>query len=106
MLFAAEELVAPGGPSAPVWAFLTAISVGLIGVIAQQIAAKRQAREAKEQATLAAENAKAAQLNTNNVSNGFVGRVDRKLDSIQADVTETNKALRKHLEWHMENNDK
>lgn len=103
MFLAAEELVAPGGPSGPVWAFLTAISLALIGVLAQQIAARIKARETKDELTRTAEAAKQAQENTVNISNGFVGRIDRKLDQIHSEAAETNKALRKHLEWHLDN---
>ncbi len=47
--------------------------------------------------------------NTTNVSNGFVGRMDRKLDvitNIQYEMAESQaelqKAFREHLEWHLD----
>jgi hypothetical protein len=90
----AEELIAPGGPSAPVWTMLGLIISGITAVIVQQIQSKRAALEAKDAAQKAKEN-------TTNVSNGFVGRMDRKLDGIANDVTDIHKALREHLEWHL-----
>lgn len=101
MLLAADDIVAPGGPSAPVWAFFTAISLALIAVIGQQISARRQAHDAKIEATKAAKNAKAAQENTASLSNGFASRVDRKLDAIITEQDSQGDALRKHLEWHL-----
>jgi len=102
MLFlAADDIVAPGGPSAPVWAFLTAISLGIIALIQQQLSAKKAANEAKVLASKAAENADKAQANTTSISNGFAGRMDSKLDSIIAEQNSQGNALRKHLEWHL-----
>lgn len=98
----AEELVASGGPSAPVWAFLSAISLALIGVLAQQMQLKAQARAAKDEASKANESATKAQENTVNIGNGFVGRVDRKLDGILEAQRATDRALREHIEWHLE----
>lgn len=97
----AEELVAPGGPSAPVWAFLTAITVALLGVIAQQISAKRAANEAKMEAAKAAKNSQKAQENTAGISNGFAGSVGRKLDRIITNQDSLETAFRDHLEWHV-----
>jgi hypothetical protein len=97
-----EEMVSPGGPSGPVWAFFTAISLALIGVLGQQIAARHEAKAAKHEASKANENAAKAAQNTTNISNGFVGRMDRKLDCLQQSADETQKALREHLAWHLE----
>lgn len=74
-MYLAEDLIAPGGPSAPVWAFFTAISLAIIGLFGQLIATKREARATRDEAIQAKEN-------TINVSNGFTARMDRKLDSI------------------------
>lgn len=95
-MYLTEELVSPGGPSAPVWVFLTTITAAVITVIGQQIQAKRAARETKAEAAQANEN-------TKNISNGFVDRMDFKLDDIRKSQAETNNALRKHLEWHLDN---
>ncbi len=103
MMILSEDLVAPGGPSAPVWTFFTAISLALIGVLSAQIAAKREAKETKKEAIKANENASQARENTVNISNGFVARIDSKLDRIQAQQVQTNRSLQKHLEWHLDN---
>jgi len=104
MFYAAEsaDLIANGGPSAPVWAFFTAISLALIGVIAQQIAAKRAANDAKIEAAKAAQNSEKAQKNTENLANGFASSVGRKLDKILTEQSELAKAFREHLEWHLD----
>jgi len=106
MFLVSEELVSPGGPSAPAWAFFTAITLALIGVYSQQIAARREAKATKQEAAQANENETIAKENTTNISNGFVDRVDFKLDDIRKAQSETNNALRKHLEWHLENDKK
>jgi len=98
----AADLVAPGGPSAPVWAFLTAIGLGILGIIGQQISAKRAANEAKIKAAEAAVNAKAASENTANISNGFAGNVDSKLNRILGKQEQLEVSFREHLEWHLE----
>lgn len=100
-MFFAEELVTSGGPTAPVWAFFTAISLALIGIFSQQIAAKRAAKEAQIKAAEAAKDSRLAQENTSNISNGFAGNVDAKLNRIIDKQDETHAALRKHLEWHL-----
>lgn len=102
-MYLAEELVAAGGPSAPVWAFLTAISLGILAMIGQQITAKRTARETKDEAVKAHAASVKASENTLPVSNGFVSRVDRKLDSIITEQNKQGNALREHLEWHLNN---
>jgi hypothetical protein len=115
LLIGAEELVAPGGPSAPVWAFFSALSLALIGVLAQQLKARSDLKQLKatserveSEAIQAHESAATAQSNTQNVSNGFARRVDTKLDNIQSSINDTNNALRKteealraHIEWHL-----
>lgn len=116
----AQELVAPGGPSAPVWAFFTALSLALIGVLAQQLKSRSDLKQLKatserveNEAIKAHESASQAQENTTNVSNGFARRVDSKLDGIAETVQATNdalreteKALREHLRWHLEEREK
>jgi hypothetical protein len=109
MFLGADELVTPGGPSAPAWAFFTAITLAIIGVLAQQLKAhsdlkqlKAQAETIQHEASKANESAIQARENTVNLSNGFVSRMDRKLDSIQATANETSEALRDHLAWHLE----
>lgn len=119
-MISAAELITDGGPSAPAWAFFSAISLALIAVLGQQLKARsdakanREALERVERGTVqAVESATAAQENTTNVSNGFVGRMDRKLDRITDTVEDTRKALREteqalreHLEWHLDQKEK
>jgi hypothetical protein len=97
----AEELIAPGGPSGPVWAFLTAITVGIMGIIAQQIAARRAAIEAKTEARKAAFNSAEANRNTTNLSNGFAADVNAKLNDIIHRQERLDENLNKHIEWHL-----
>jgi len=102
----AEELVQPGGPSAPVWAFLSTITLAIIGLIGAEFKSRREMRakldEAKETAAIAVESAQAAKANTDHVSNGFASGVYRKLDAIIEEQNLQGNALRKHIEWHLE----
>jgi hypothetical protein len=99
----AAELVSPGGPSAPVWAFFTAITLAILGIIGQQVSAKRAANEAKIEAAKAAKNSRQASENTANLSNGFAGNVDSKLNRILGKQDDMERAFREHLEWHLDN---
>jgi len=115
MISGAEELVTAGGPSAPAWAFFSAISLALIAVLGQQLKARSDAKANKEtlervenEAIKAHESASQAQENTTNVSNGFARRMDAKLDRLIDSIQATNNALQKqeeahraHLEWHL-----
>lgn len=109
MLLTADELIAPGGPSAPVWAFFTAISLAIVAIIAQQLKARSDFKQlkilserTKDAAQEANESATQAQTNTYSIANGFADRMDRKLDAIRASQISTDQALRDHLEWHLE----
>jgi uncharacterized protein HemX len=109
MYLAADQLVTPGGPSAPVWAFLTTIAAGVIVIIRQQLSARSELRNAREEVAKARESAEKAQQNTRNVSNGFAGRVDSNFETlITAQQNTTHQlgklqtAFQKHLEWHLE----
>lgn len=102
-MYIASELITNGGPSAPVWAFLTAITLGIIGIIGQQISSKRTAKDAKIEASKAAANAQKAQENTENLANGFASSVGRKLDRIIRKQDSIETAFRDHLEWHVDN---
>lgn len=98
----AEELVAQGGPSAPVWAFLTTITLAVIAGLFQTVKAKREAREARLEAQKAVRN-------TTSISNGFASGVDTHLkriiktqDRMEVKQDDTAKALREHLVWHLD----
>lgn len=98
----AVDSIAPGGPSAPVWAFLTAITLGILTLIGQQLATRSKLNEAKHEASKAVESATKAQENTTSISNGFVDRMDSKLDAIIAEQNSQGNAIRGHLEWHLQ----
>ena len=112
-MFLAETV---GGPSAPAWAFFTAISLGIIGILAQQLKAysdikqlKAQSEAARSEASKAHQSAAQAEENTKNVSNGFVNRMDTKLDGLASSqealfsiVTSVDDRLSQHLHWHLE----
>lgn len=98
----ADELVAQGGPSAPVWAFLTTITLAVIAGLFQTVKAKREAHDARLEAQKAAKN-------TASVSNGFASGVDthlrriiKTMDRVEIKQDDTAKALRDHLEWHLD----
>lgn len=111
-MFAMAETVAPGGPSAPAWAFFTAITLAVIGILGQQLSQKAalkrleiEAKAAKSEASKAAESTQTVIENTSSISNGFAGRVVAKLDDIRSEQDRQGDALRKHLEWHLERKD-
>lgn len=109
----AESLVSPGGPSAPVWAFLSAITLAVLAIIGQQLKAKSDLRQLREQSELAQSEAKKAhqsaekaQANTQSISNGFASSVLGKLERIEQSQQTTEESFRKHLQWHLENDRK
>lgn len=109
----ADDLISPGGPSAPVWAFLTAIISIALTILGTQLKARsdfKQLREQTELAKNAAQKANAsasqAQANTANVSNGFASAVLGKLERIEQSQQSAEEALRKHLQWHLDNDRK
>lgn len=108
-LLQAADSVAPGGPSAPAWAFFTAITLAVLGILAQQLTARSRlkelaanTKEAKSEATEARKSAETVAENTQAISNGFANRVDAKLSHIIEEQDRQGDALRKHLEWHLE----
>lgn len=48
-----------------------------------------------------AENAQLAVSNTASISNGFAGRMDRKLDGLAEGQRKLQEAFTEHLEWHL-----
>jgi hypothetical protein len=109
----AEGLISPGGPSAPVWAFLSAITLAVLAIIGQQLKAKSDLRQLREQsemaqseATKAHKSAEKAQANTANISNGFASSVLGKLERIELSQQKTEEGFRNHLQWHLENDRK
>ena len=92
------------------WAFFSAISVALIGVLGAQLKARSDVKRAidlsertKSAADKASQSAQKAEANTANVSNGFASAVLGKLERIEQSQQATEQGFRKHLEWHLEN---
>lgn len=98
----AEIPIAPGGPSAPVWVFLTTISLALIAIIPAVISARKKAIGAHDEASKAHESATQVAKNTENISNGFASGVERRLDQIIDGQRELDKVVRNHLVWHLD----
>lgn len=103
------QIVSSNGPSAPAWAFFSAISIALIGILAQQLKARSDAKQqkallevAKSEAEKANQSATQAEANTANLSNGFANTVLGKLERIQQSQQNTEKAVREHLQWHLD----
>lgn len=94
-MYLASDLVAPGGPSAPVWTLLGIIVLALAGIFREQIKAKASTREAAAKAALAARDASQAKENTASLGNGFSNDVLRRLDHLQ-------EGLDNHYRWHLE----
>lgn len=101
MVLMAEEMVSPGGPSAPVWAFLTTILGLLITNIFLLIQAKLAAREAANKVGNVQVSADQAVANTANVSNGFARNTTIKLDAIHTAVQDIENRISDHLQWHL-----
>lgn len=95
--------VGPGAPSAEAWAFFSVITAGVLTIIGQQLKARYDAKLARIAASAAAQNSEQAAKNTEGVSNGFVGRMDTKLNGISEQIRELDKDFRDHLEWHINN---
>ncbi len=100
-MYIAAELINDNGISGVALAFFSTLIGGIVTIIVTQIQAKAKANEAAIKADEAAENAKTAAKNTTNISNGFASGVGKKLDRIIESQEDTAKALRDHLEWHL-----
>jgi hypothetical protein len=60
----------------------------------------------KTEARAAKESSQHAEQNTRNVSNGFAGSVNKKLDHITKQIDVLQNAHAEHLEWHMRQGEK
>ncbi len=100
MLLSAD-LINTNGISQIALAFFTAL-FGMVGwLIKIRYDERKEIRDAKEQAKIAAESAGGVAANTKNVSDGFAGtvlgglrRIDERLDTLE-------EAQREHLQWHL-----
>lgn len=98
-----QELINDNGISVIGAAFFTAL-FGAISTVGVALVRNRHATEELKNVTVqAAQSAEAAQVNTENVSNGFVERMDTKLNQIIANQDGLEKSIREHLEWHLSN---
>lgn len=80
--------------SSPVLIALLALIAGVGKVLVDLYQVKHKADDAKDVAAQAVQN-------TTNVSNGFAGGVDKKLDAIIESQMDIRKRLENHLEWHV-----
>jgi len=71
----------------------------LLGMVGTVLVAVLQGRTASKDIKHVAQQ---AVDNTVNVSNGFVGRMDRKLDNLTKGQQELQAAFYEHLEWHLD----
>lgn len=98
-----SDLVKDGGISAPAWAFFTAISLGVVGLLREAVRTRKKVEGADKKIDLAdkkidlaataiddastaandaADSAKTAAENTHTVSNGFVARQDANFSTL------------------------
>jgi hypothetical protein len=90
------------GISALALAFFSGLFT-FLGIIAKGVFDTRKtARQAQNEASSANQSAKKAQANTDTVANGFTGKVVTKLTSIESKIDDNSRALREHLEWHLD----
>lgn len=95
MTFLSEDLIAPGGPSLPVWGYLSAIIIAIVTIMPAIYTTRKEAREGRSKA-------EEAVANTRNISNGFAKGVNVKLDELLIITNHNAEQLNKHLAWHLE----
>jgi hypothetical protein len=105
----AQELVNDNGVSSVALAFFSVLVGGVVTVLVQTYKIKHTSREAASKADEASQKADQARENTQNISNGFAGRMDSRtqiivdqISRLQSSVDRTNSSLTKHLEHHLE----
>lgn len=99
----AEGVLNDNSISTVAFAFFTAITTGIAGIVVALVQLKTKATEAQRAALEAKVEAEQAKQNTTSISNGFAGNVGRKLDRITELTLENNRAIREHLSWHLDN---
>lgn len=102
MVTVAGEWINDNGTSSVALGFFSLIIGGLVTVLVQVVKSKYAAREAAEKADEAKHVAEQAKANTTNISNGFAGGVDKRLDYIVSTLSRVDESITKHLEWHLE----
>lgn len=105
----ADQIINGNGISGVALAFFTVmipllitIVSGVFALMSQQRKANNAAGKAADKADIAAANSSKAAANTQSISNGFADRVDGKLDRIIYRQDTMEKAIQKHLEWHLD----
>lgn len=97
-----DNLISSGGISEIGLAFFTAL-FGMVSILMKQVSDNRkEARDAKEAAVEARDNAETTIGNTKNVSNGFAGNVLGELRQLREGQQEIASTLARHMEWHLE----
>ena len=106
----AEAFINDNGISGVALAFFTALLASVSATIVGIFQIRNRVSNAEEATAEARKEAEQARKNTAGISNGFASGVDRKLDRIldqQDSLMERQNAfsaaLRKHLEWHIDN---
>lgn len=103
----AMELINPDAGTSPVaLAFFTALFTAVSYGVVQIYKIRTEAREARDAALGAKVEARQAKVNTRTVGDGFPSRVDRKLDKLSEHVVTLETALREHIEYHLEQENK
>jgi hypothetical protein len=95
-----QELINDSGISAIGAAFFTALFAAVSAIGVAIVSNKRSTDKLKNETVKAAESAAEAAANTTNVSNGFVNRMDRKLDLLATNQDRLEVAFQEHLAWH------
>lgn len=101
-MWISAELINDNGISAVALAFFSALFTATGAAVVGIFQIKSRTGEARDAAISAQEKATETVANTQNVANGFVSRMDGKLDQIARGQEELGKAFREHLEWHLE----
>lgn len=97
----AEGFVNDNSISAIALGFFTALT-GLLGIVIKGVFDTRaETKRATTEAQQANKSAIKARENTQNVSNGFASTVLGRLESIDEKTDDLHRALRSHLEWHV-----
>lgn len=101
-----DQLISSGGISQVALAFFTAL-FGMVSYLIKMVYdTKGEARNAKDASVKAVEGTEQAITNTKNVSNGFAGEVLGQLSEIRKDVENVSKQMSRHMEWHLNREEK
>jgi hypothetical protein len=107
-MLAAAELINDNGISAIALAFFTAL-FGMVGTVTIAVLQQRsKLRDIQNASDTMSDKADKAARNTEPIGNGFAARMDRKLDllatnqdRLEQSNEDISRAIREHLEWHI-----